>query len=142
MADLHNEEEWTWTKRMKTLENMFQADLASKKQELYDMEESLAEIRKDTARRTKMSQQVTLQLQRHEKYIENIRGEVTEARELHQKVIGKRNLFDGAANGIASSTETGVISAGTLSHLRRRVGIYWHTHNYLALGGGLLCTVM
>lgn len=106
------------------------------------MEESLAEIRKDTARRTKRSQQVTLQLQRYEKDVENVRGEVTEARELHQKVSGKRNLFDGAANGIASGIAIGVISASTLYHLRRHVGIYCHTNNYVALGGALLCTVM
>ncbi|KAF4770701.1 hypothetical protein HAV15_013210 [Penicillium sp. str.  len=115
MADLHDEEERAWRKRMKILEYMFQADLAK----LHDVEESLAEIRKDTARRTKRSQQVTLQLQRYEKDVENVRGEVTEARELHQKVSGKRNLFDGAANGIASGIAIGVISASTLYHLRR-----------------------
>lgn len=49
------------------------------------------------ARQTKRSQQVTLQLQRYEKDIKSIRGEVTEARELHQNISGKRNLFDGAA---------------------------------------------
>ncbi|KAJ5169243.1 uncharacterized protein N7482_004837 [Penicillium canariense] len=122
MADLHNDEERAWRKRIKTLEKRFLEDLAAKEQELHDMEESLAEIRKDTARRIKRSQQVTLQLQRYEEDIEKVRGEVVEARELHQKVSGGRNLFNGAANGIASGIAAGVISA--------------------ALGGGLLCTVM
>jgi hypothetical protein len=124
MQDLHEEEERAWRKRLKEMERKFLDDLAAKEQELLDMEESLAAVRRDVARRGKRSQQVTSQLGRYEEEVDTVRAEVSQARQTYQKLSGQRhNLFNGAANGIASGMASGVITAGKLSH-RRGLGLY------------------
>lgn len=113
MQDLHRNEERAWKKRLKAMEKQFLKGLAVKEQELLEMEESLAAIRQDTARRAKRSKQVTFQLEQYEKEADHVREEVSEARETYQKATGQgQNMFNGAANGIASGLTAGIMSGG------------------------------
>ncbi|KAJ5442073.1 hypothetical protein N7445_005080 [Penicillium cf. griseofulvum] len=101
MNDFHKDEERAWKKRLKALEQRFLEELEAKEEELRDMEESLAEIRKDRIRRSKQSHKTTLELERYEQEIDNVREEITEARNTHEKLSGQKgNLFNGAANAL------------------------------------------
>ncbi|KAJ5145889.1 uncharacterized protein N7515_000453 [Penicillium bovifimosum] len=123
MQDLHEEEERAWRKRLKEMEKKFLYDLAVREEELLEMEESLAAVIRDAARRGKTSQQITSQLGRYEEEVDTVRTEVSQARHTYQKLSGQtHNLFNGASNGIASGMASGVITA--------------------AIAGGLFCTVM
>ncbi|KAJ5836402.1 hypothetical protein N7447_002428 [Penicillium robsamsonii] len=121
MRDFHKDEERAWKKRLRALEQRFLEELATKGKELRDMEESLAEIRKDRTRRAKESQKIKLELERYEQEIDNTCGEVIHAHNTYQRLREQKgSLFNGATNGIASGLASSIISA--------------------ALDGGLLCT--
>ncbi|KAH7114769.1 P-loop containing nucleoside triphosphate hydrolase protein [Dactylonectria estremocensis] len=127
MQDLHKREKKVWEQKMEALEKKFQDRVAEKEQELYDMEESLAELRKDMARQSlphRQETQIAREDEEYEEMVDNTRKELIQARNAQQAFHEqkKTNVVNGLVNGVAAGTTSGIIAA--------------------VAAGGLICSVM
>lgn len=141
MGDLHDREKKAWAEKMEVLEKKFQDRVAEKEQELRDMEESLAELRKDMLRpsiphrretqstvtneeykgvigknRTELIQARNIEDEEYKWMVDKTRIELMQARNAQQAYHKqkKANVINGLVNGIAAGTTSGTIALGEL----------------------------
>ncbi|KAJ5183852.1 hypothetical protein N7492_001468 [Penicillium capsulatum] len=114
MQEMHEKKEKFWKERISSMEKQFHGRLELKQQELVEMKESLAEIRKDMSRRGEFERN-DQELRRHEDTLGEFRDELVQAHQLYQRFTGKstqdEEMRKGTLNGVASGVMSGLITS-------------------------------